>query len=245
MKPFFLGFEKMASTKATYKKIDFQSLNPSNKNEIWSVKIDGAHSITDLEAGKTPRLFSHRVSKRTGDPIEYTQKLPHIKSKSPFDAKIRTEVFAVTKDGVAVHPDIVTAMLNSGTEKSLELQKRLGIKTKTAIIDVDEFNGESYRNKPYKEKLKVMKLISKKTPDFILPDMAKGTKKKKTLYEKMIAGAHPQSKEGLVVHDMNSPERPFTKAKIIDHHDVYVTDIFHEKNVKEGRKPMAGGFTYS
>ena len=157
---------------------------------------------------------------------------------------MRTEVFA-ERDGTAVHPDIVSAMLNRGVERSLDLQKELGIKTKTALIDVDSFQGKDMSGRPYKEKLKVLKMIARRNPDFILPDMASSKLKKEQLYKKMGEGLHPQSKEGLVVHNLNDPTRPFAKAKIIDHHDVYVTGIFKEKGVKQGRKSMAGGFYYS
>ena len=246
MSNFWTGFEKQAAkTKAVYHKIDIGDLDPSRENEAWSVKIDGAHTVTKMEKGKLPLLFSHRTSKKTGTLIPYTQKLPHIQSPSPYNAEVRCETYAVDSKGRAVHPDVVTALLNSGTEKSLELQKHLGIRTATALIDVDKFEGKDMRKEPFGEKRRVLELIAKGSPDFHLPDTAYTTKDKANLLSKMVAKKHPQSKEGLVVHDIYSAERPFTKAKIVDHHDVYVTDIFHEEGVKEGRKPMAGGFTYS
>lgn len=246
MNNFWTGFEKRsAKTKSVYRKMDINALDPFRENEVWSVKIDGAHTVTKLEKGKLPLLFSHRTSKRTGGLIPYTPKLPHITHKSPFNAQVRAETYAVDKRGRAVHPDVVTAMLNSGVEKSLELQKRLGIRTTTVLIDVDKFEGKDMTRAPYSDKRKVMEMIVAKNPDFHLPDTAFTAKDKASLLKKMLAKRHPQSREGLIVHDLYSPERPFAKAKIIDHHDVYVTGIFHEEGVKPGRKAMAGGFTYA
>lgn len=246
MNQFWLGFEKRAaSTKAVYRKMDINSLDPSRENEAWSVKVDGAHSIVKMVKNKLPLLFSHRTSKRTGGPIPYTPKLPHIQRNSPFNAEVRAEVYAVDSKGRAVHPDVVGAMLNRGVEKSLELQREKGIRTATALIDVDKFQGKDMRKATFAEKRKVMEMIVAKNPDFHLPDTAFTAKEKSQLLGKMLARKHPQSKEGLIVHDLNNPEAPFAKSKLIDHHDVYVTGIFHEEGVKAGRKPMAGGFTYA
>lgn len=246
MNSFWEGFEKQAAkTKATYHKVDINALDPSKENEAWSVKIDGAHAVVNMKKGKLPLLFSHRTSKRTGSLIPYTPKLPHITNKSSYDAEVRVETYAIDKKGRAVHPDVVTSILNSGTEKSLELQKQLGLRTATALIDIDKFEGKDMRKASYGEKRKVMELIAKNNPDFHLPDTAFTAKAKESLLSKMLSRKHPQSKEGIVVHDINSLERPFAKAKIIDEHDVHVIDIFKEEGVKSGRKPMAGGIIYS
>lgn len=243
---FWTGFEKRAAkTKAVYRKMDINSLDPSREHEAWSVKIDGAHTITKMQKGKLPLLYSHRTSKRTGGLIPYTPKLPHITRKSPFNAEVRAETYAVDSKGRAVHPDIVTSILNSGVDKSLQLQREKGIRTVTALIDVDKFEGRDMTRASYGEKRKVMEQIAAQNPDFHLPDTAFTAKAKSQLLGRMLAKKHPQSKEGLIVHDIHSPQAPFAKAKIVDHHDVYVTGIFHEEDVKKGRKAMAGGFTYA
>lgn len=233
------------SEKPTYKQKSFEELDPNNPSEVWSAKIDGAHTVVQMEKGKLPRLFSHRISKRTGEPIEYTQKLPHIQNKSPLTGIFRAETFAVDRQGKAVHPDVVTALLNSGLENSLALQKKLGITTQTALIDVDSIDGQDYRTASYGEKQRLMNLAARRTPDFIRPDIAATPEKKQALVTKIWAGAHPQTKEGIVIHDLEAPGKPFTKVKKIDHHDVVVRNIFHEEATKPGRAPMAGGFEYS
>ncbi len=232
-------------TKPIYRKMQIEDLNPEKDNEVWSAKIDGAHTVIKMKAGKTPELFSHRVSKKTDKQIPYTSKLPHIERKSLYDAEVRGETYAIDDRGRAVHPDVVTSFLNSGVKKSLDMQKALGIKTATALIDVDSFNGKDMRNAPYKEKREVLDLIARTNPDFHLPDTAFDVESKKRILNDILKKEHPQTKEGIVVHDLNKPNKPFTKAKVIDHHDVYITGIFNESGVKKERKPMAGGFTYA
>lgn len=240
---FWSGFTKRASAykKRSYGTVDIADLDPSRKDEIWSSKLDGAHSAVVLKPGEIPQLFSHRISKRTGNQISYNSKLPHIGRPTPFDAVLRAEVFAIGKDRRAVHPDVVTSILNSGAEKSLEMQKRLGLKTKAALIDVDRFDGKDMSTAPYADKLKIMRQVVKASPDFMLPAIAKTPAAKKKLLSSILAGTHPQTLEGLVVHKGNK----FLKAKITDDHDVYVRSIFQEENVKPGRAAMAGGFHYS
>lgn len=225
--------------------MQIEDLNPNKDNEVWSAKIDGAHTVVKMQAGKTPELFSHRVSKKTDKPIPYTSKLPHISRKSLYDAEVRGETYAIDDKGRAVHPDVVTALLNSGIKKSLDMQKALGIKTVTALIDVDNFKGKDMRKASYDEKRKVLGLIAKTNPDFHLPDTAFDIESKKKMLNDILNKSHHQTKEGIVVHDLSKPNTPFTKAKVVDHHDVYITGVFNEEGVKVGRKTMAGGFTYS
>jgi len=242
---FIEGFLKIAYLeKRPYKSLEIGKLNPSKEDEAWTAKIDGAHTIINMKKGKMPRLFSHRISKRTGNPIEYTPKLTHIKNKSPVTAVLRGETFAVDEKGKAVHPDTVTAMLNRTVERSLELQKEKGIKTKVALIDVDEIGGKSAYNKPFEFKRKFMEGIAKKNPDFVLPSIAYTQSEKKTLLKKIQTHKLPETKEGLIVHNLHEPEKPFAKAKITADHDVYVTGIYKEES-PTGRQPMAGGFEYS
>lgn len=239
------GFEKIAYlAKRPYRTADIGRLDPSNENEAWTAKIDGAHTIVDFNKGKLPKLYSHRISKRTGGTIEYTPKLTHIKHKSPVTATLRAETFAVDKKGKAVHPDTVTAMLNRGLERSLELQREQGMKTRVALIDVDKVNGTDVSAKPFSWKRSFMEGIAKKNPDFTLPDVAYTPKEKTSLLKKVKSGKHPQTLEGLIVHNVSEPGKQFAKAKITNEHDVYVRKIFQEESAT-GRKPMAGGFEYS
>ena len=246
-KAFWTGFLKIASdfAKRSYGEREISALDPKLEGEAWTAKIDGAHTVIQLIKGEIPQLFSHRVSKKTGLQIPYNEKLPHITRKSPVTALLRGETYAVHKDGTAVHPDVVTALLNSGPARSRELQERLGIKTRTALIDVDQFEGKSMADESFAEKRKVMDLIVKKNPEFTLPATAWSPKQKQSLLDKITAGTHPETKEGIVVHKISEPGK-FIKAKLSKDHDVYVRDIFMEEGTKASRpQGLAGGFRYS
>jgi ATP-dependent DNA ligase len=249
MGSFFVGFEKQAveswQYKPRYKVTDINTLDPHKEDEAWTAKIDGAHSVVHLEKGKLPRLFSHRVSKRTGDPIEYTQKLPHIESKSKTDAVVRAEVFGLDPKGKVIHPEKVTAMLNSGVTKSLQMQTQEGIRTQTALIDVEQYKGKDMTSASYGEKRRILEEIARKHSDFVLPAIATSPEEKAKLLKDIRAGKHPQTKEGVIVHNISQPQMPFAKAKIISDHDVYIRRVFPEESTKPGRKQMAGGFGYS
>jgi hypothetical protein len=256
MRGFWHGFEKRARggflklsndafAKRSYGEKDIKNLDPHDHSEVWTAKIDGAHTVIKLTKGETPALYSHRVSKRTGTNIAYNEKLPHIKTPSPADGLLRGETYAVYSNGSSVHPDVVTALLNSGPAKSLELQKRLGIKTKTALIDVDHWNGQDMANAPFEAKREIMRQLVKHSPDFNLPATAETPKEKMRLLSQITSGAHPETKEGIVVHKKSEASK-FYKAKMSNDHDVYVREIFHESPTKEGRpQGMAGGFSYS
>lgn len=250
MSAFWRGFEKAAADKGIYAKRTYgessiHDLDPHNPGEVWSAKIDGAHALIEMTKGEVPRLFSHRVSKKTGDQIPYNPKLAHVTRPSPMTGLFRGEVYAIGRDGHAVHPDVVTQVLNSGAEKSHELQKRLGIRTVTALIDVDRVGERDMTAAPYGEKLKIMRQVVAANPDFHLPDLAHTASEKQELRRRIVGGSHPQTKEGMVVHQLEGPAK-FSKAKLSDDHDVYIRSVFMEEPTKEGRPAgMAGGFHYS
>ena len=242
---FVTGFEKTAYLeKRPYKSVAIENLDPHKEDEAWTAKIDGAHTIINMKKGKLPRLFSHRISKRTNEPIEYTQKLQHIKRKSPETAVLRGETFATDSAGKAVHPDTVTAMLNRGFDRSLELQKEKGIKTRVALIDVDKIGNKDVRGASFGFKRKFMEGLVKKNPDFMVPEAAYTAPEKIKLLDEIKSGKHPETKEGLITHSISQPEMPFGKAKITSDYDVYIRRIYKEEG-KAGRKPMAGGFEYA
>lgn len=240
---FIPSFLKYAISKSNYYTADWSKLDPSKEDEAWSAKIDGAHTIVKLKQGEKPRLFSHRISKRTGKEIEYTDKLPHIKNPSLITARLRAETYATDSMGRAVHPEIVGAMLNRGVERSKELQKELGLKTQTALIDIDKIDGSAHKM-PFAEKRKFLEGIVKTNPDFTLPSIAHSKKDKQRLKERIATGEHEQTDEGLIIHHLSKGDRGFGKAKIWNEHDVTVHDIFPEEKKTKERPTMAGGFTY-
>lgn len=244
MTPFWQGFQKRAESayeKRRYGEVMPENLDPERRDEVWTSKIDGAHTVVLMSKGHVPKLFSHRQSKKTGKPIEYTEKLPHISQSSPVSALVRGETYAVDKGGRAVHPDVVTQILNSGKERSLALQRSLGIKTKTALIDIDHWDGVDMKNAPFREKRRLMEQLAQSNKDFTVPDIAVTPNEKRNLFQKIKDGTHPETLEGVVIHRGEK----YLKGKLSKEHDVHIRDIFHEEGTKADRQPMAGGFTYS
>jgi hypothetical protein len=244
---FFHGFIKQAvswSPKTKYSVREFHGLDPNNPEEAWTAKIDGAHSIVEFEKGKLPDIYSHRISKRTKGKIDYTSKLPHITNKSPVSGKFTAETYAVGSDGKAVEPETVTSILNRGVESSLQHQKTFGLTTRTALINVEKYQGKDVSKAPFEEKREIMEEVSRLNPNFTLPAIAYTPQEKKKLHQEVKKGKHPQTKEGLIVHKLGIPGSPLAKAKIFKEHDVHVRGIYEEVS-PTGRAPMAGGIEYS
>ncbi|MHA1302079.1 MAG: DNA polymerase ligase N-terminal domain-containing protein [Candidatus Heimdallarchaeaceae archaeon] len=221
---------------------DAASVSFNNNDEVWTAKIDGAHAIGVLKAGKEPQLFSHRISKRTKDNILYTPKLPHLPKKSKITAQLRFETYAIDKNGKAVEPEQVTSILNSGVENSLEYQKRNNLRTQTALIGIDSYNNKDIRNAPFIEKRKILELISRIHPEFVLPEIAKTTDEKKSLYQNILKRKHHQTKEGIVINRKDSPV--YKRFKFFKEFDVIPREIYKEESLKD-RGPLAAGFKYS
>ena len=94
---------------------------------------------------------------------------------------------------------------------------------------------------PYKEKMKVLRDISKAYDMFELPHMAYKPRDKADLYNKIKFNRDPQTKEGVVQWPLNDSGPP-EKTKFKPTYDVRVTDVFQKQRSRE--KGYAGGFEY-
>lgn len=233
------GFEKNAVEvkRRKYREIDIDTTDDTNDDEIWSAKIDGAHAVIELKKGEYPRVFGHRISKKTNEPIEYTDKLPGLKQKSPIDAVVRGELY-ITQNGVVQPPEVVTSVLNSNVDRSIDLQRRENYTANLALFDVDYYKKDRKKVDQTK-KVELLNRVAKKFPLLTLPDIATTQEEKKQLLESIRAKKHPQTEEGIVIYKGNN----YIKAKTFMEHDVYIRSIFNE--VSATRAPMAGGFEYS
>ena len=233
---------ELEHSKAKYKPLTHDELRFTDPNEVWTAKIDGAHSEALLKKGEKPEVYSYRVSKRTGESIPYTDKLPHLPEKSLVDAKVRMETYAVTPNGKAVKPEVMISILGSGADKSLDYQKQNNLRTRTALINIDEFAGKDVRNMPFETKRKLLEIIAKAHPEYNLPEMAVTPKEKYELYHSIQNKTHPQTEEGIVVHQLKSSN--MAKFKFSTTHDVYVRKLYPEFS-ESGRIPMIGAIGYS
>ena len=192
---------------------------------VETPKIDGASSVLILRSNKIPQVFSRRTSKRTGDLIEYTPKIPSLYSTlSPKElgtTVLRTEVYGVTPDYKELPNRALSGILNAGVLKSREMQKSVGSPLRLAAYDVVRYKGKNVSNLPFEEKQLIIKNIRTKFPYIDIPS---------EVAEKV------NFKEGKVVWKDNIPY----KVKNIEDYDVTVKNIFPSTNISR-----AGGFEYS
>jgi hypothetical protein len=215
MKP----FKGSITHKPKYKSTDISAIDVNDKNQSISSKIDGAHSIVEL--GRTNHIYSYRKSKKTGLPIDHTNQLPSIRDmRTPDDLRgtiLRTEVYA--KGAPA---ETISGILNSSLELSREKQKKYPLIP--SMFNIIRYGRKNVEDAPYSEKIKMMEDINKRLPNLHLPDMAITPKAKKKLIHAIRSGKHPETKEGVIVHNLNEPES-FVKAKIRNEYDKYIRTI--------------------
>jgi hypothetical protein len=194
-------------------------------NDFETPKIDGASSVVVLQGGKIPVVYSKRTSKRTGQKIEYTPKIPKLlETRVPKDfgtTVLRAEVFAVGKDGKELPNRLLGGLLNSSVQKSRAMQQMGGIPLRLAGFDVVKYKGKKVDNLDIQEKYKIIQEISNKFP--IIEDPLQINQK------------IPFS-EGKVIWREGTP----LKVKDKKDYDVYVREIY--PNINNDR---AGGIKYS
>ena len=198
-------------------------------------KIDGAHALVVLRANRRPRVFSHRVSKR-GDVLEYTHKIPglfaHKVPTGHGDKVLRAEVYLADLKGRPLPAERTSAVLNSGVERAIELQRGTG---GLRIMPFD-IHGDK---RPYAARLQKLEGMAQRMPFLTLPDTARTPDEARKLIRKVMSGTHPLTREGVVHWD---PEGRPTKAKLLHDVDVHVREVYPGEGKHLGR---AGGFTYS
>ena len=204
------------------------------KDGIMQPKVDGAHALVVLQAGKRPRVFGYRKSKR-GDVLEYTHKIPGLfQNKVPKGTKatvLRAEVYLADKNGKALPAQRTAAILNSGVQRARNLQEGTG---GLQILPFDVVGS----NRSYEEKYNLVKELSSRMPFLRTPDIAVSTKDKQRMVKDIRNGKHPLTREGVVLWSNKGP----TKAKITEDADVYVRKVFEGDGKYAGH---AGGFYYS
>lgn len=217
---------------------------------VFSAKIDDAHNLFYFpEAGEKIRVLSYRPSKKSGGGIiEHTHKVPGILEGVPTPAGLggtilRGGLYAIhPSSGVATPTATLAGMLNSDVWKSRQKQNEHG-QLASVLYDVVRYKGRSMESAPYSEKLKVLREVESKLPDYFhLPRMAFTQEAKKKLVDDMREGKLPETKEGIVAWHLHSGTPPY-KAKFTTDHDVYIRGFFPGEGKYKDRG--VGGFFYS
>lgn len=243
------GRPDIPTGKPELKEIDPNDIDPADTTQAMMPKLDGAHAIIDLQAGRAPRVFSYREAKvsPTGL-IEHTHKIPELlKTKVPKDLDrtlVRAEIVGVDKDGNAVPAETTGGLLNSKVWESRRKQLEQKVQLQLFPHGVAQYLGKSMTDSPYREQLKILgKVVDTFAPAW-LPDLAVTAAEKIDLLNKIKSKKHPLTSEGVVLVNPDTPGN-LIKAKFAPDFDVYVREI-HRAVSKEG-KPLdrAGAFGYS
>lgn len=240
----------LPAEKPKYKEVDVEKVDPGMPGQVMMPKLDGAHGIIDLQAGRAPRVFSYRTAKKapTGL-IEHTHKLTDLlKDKVPksLDGTVlRGEILATNQKGKALPAETIGGMLNAKVWASRAKQEELGAKLHAFPFDVVKYKGKPMSDAPFSEKLKVLKEVEKEIGDLWLPELAATPKEKSKLLKKIEEGKHPLTREGVVLVEPEKPGAP-TKAKFAPDFDVFVRGV-HPAVSGETGKPhdRAGSVSYS
>lgn len=207
----------------------------ADREGLMSPKVDGAHGLVVLQAGKYPRVFSVRKPVNGGI-IEWTHKIPGLtRQRVPagVNTVLRAEVFLTDQDGKAAPAERTAGVLNASIERAHELQTNTGGLKVMPFADVkmDE------RGVPYEEQVSHLGRLSNQLPFLQMPQFARTRDEKLRLMSAIRSGRHPMTREGVVVWS-RSP----MKAKLHAEADVYPIEVFRG----EGKySDSAGGFSYS
>lgn len=240
---------RLPDYKPKYKEVEPEKIDVEDGSKVLSAKIDGASGLLHLH-GKDAfaRLYSYRrpVSGTTGL-VEHTHKMPGFHTRTSPNALrgtvVRTEMWFSDKDGKAIPNQKVGGILNASTVKSRRMQEEQGVKPRLTITDVVRSGGKNMEKAPYAEKLKVMERVAKDVPGVEMPRIARTAEEKKRLLADVKSGRLPETKEGVVEHDLWERGAAFVKAVFKPVQDVFVRGIF--KKPRGEARGHAGGIEYS
>jgi hypothetical protein len=243
------GRPDIPGSKPSYKEIDPDEVDVTDETQAMMPKLDGAHGILDLQAGRAPRLFSYREAKvSTTGLIEHTHKLPELlKTKVPKeldDTLMRCEILGI-KDGKAIPAEVIGGLLNTKVWDSRKKQQAEGIELQVFPFNVIQHKGKSFEDVPYSQHLDVLKKVEKTFKPAWVPEIATTSAEKLELLNKIRAKKHPLTEEGVVLVSPNSSGVPI-KAKFAPDFDVFVKAIHPAVSGKTGKEhDRAGSISYS
>jgi hypothetical protein len=235
------------TTKIEMKDASNKELDFNDPNKIFQPKMDGGHTLFRLRSNGPNRIYSYRISTKTGRPIEHSHQVPLMRDANvPSDldgVEFRGELYGKTRDGKPMPVQDVAGILNSGIWNSRKLQGEKGRLEPYMFKIVKWKDGKNVEDAPYSQHIEMMKEIASKVPNFHMPEIADTPDKKRELFNQIKAKKHPETLEGIVQYDLNAAGGDPKKVKLRDTHEVVIREIFPAQT-KSG-KQMAGGFAYS
>lgn len=233
-----------------YTKEHFKTLDASEVERLFTpknlltAKIDGSAEFLEILGDKVESL-SYRTSKVTGRPIFHTERA----GVKPLDEPIpggqtvlRGELYG-TRKGKAISAAELGGLLNSSIAKSLEQQKARGIEMRHGVFDILKHRGKDVSGLPYSERLELLKQTLTKMPaHYHLPEGYADPEKQRELWERIIAGKNPVTREGVVAHPLEDGVPTKVKPGLPER-DVLIKEIV--PGAGKYRGTHAGGFRYA
>ncbi len=194
------------------------------KHIIASPKYDGAANVVVLRNERHPEIFSYRKGKK--GLIDHTFKLNYDKLTANTGSIQPTVIWAETmayKNKKPIHVSKLSGLLNAGLTNT----RYSKTKFKNIAYNITKYKGKDVSQKPYSEKLELLKNITKQNKFLSLPELSKTTASKNRLVQNILKKKHPQTTEGVILYDLNKP-LPI-KSKFDTEHIVYI------RNIKSGK----------
>lgn len=218
---------------------DFHELVKNDENEgkfYFQPKLDGALCFVQIDDNGRIELYGPRISKVTGRPIVYTEKVTGRRLK--FDTlpnKHRNSILLAELVGIKTNPDgtkeviapqELSAILNSSLTRALQTLKEMNVELKAFVFDVAKHAGQflDFNRVGYTTRRKIIadilnQLNSSKFD--VVPDYSKLYDAIK-LWNDIKSGVHPLTKEGIVIYkELGIPK----KVKTFKEADVYIRKI--------------------
>jgi len=237
----------LPESKPVYRSLAPGQVDPANTDQVMTPKLDGAHVLVSFpKTGKPMRVFSYRPTERRTGLIEHTFKFPDFQNvrtpKGLAGTVLRAETWATGPDGRALPAPEVGRLLNSSVPRSRVLQAQ-GAQLRLTGIDVVKHRGRDYGDASFAEKLEAIRAVEGATGGRVgAPELATTPEEKQALLEAIRSGAHPHTREGVVLQEIARLAPP-TKVKFREDQDVYVRGIYSKPRTQE--LGQAAGFTYS
>jgi hypothetical protein len=228
--------QPIPNAKPDYREVHTDRVRFNDPNEIHQAKLDGAHVTFHLLPDRHMKVFSYRPAERETGVIEHTHKLTDYRTlKTPNELAgtvLRGELYGVGKDGKVLPAENTGGLLNASVWNSRKKQEETGAKLDNVIFDVVRYKGKPVEDRPYDEKLKILKEVVGKVPFLKLPSTAETPADKTKLFADIQSGQHPLTSEGVIIWKRDS-NRP-TKAKFRPDVDAEVVGVTGGKGKHTG-----------
>lgn len=236
--------------KPKYKEISVDEVDTTNESQAMMPKLDGAHGLLELRAGRSPRLYSYRVAKKANTGlIEHTHKITELlRTKVPKELDntiVRAEIVGRDRKGKSIPAETIGGLLNSKVWESRKKQEDTGVKLWSFPFDVVKYRGKSLANVPFEDKLKILRKVEEAFGPVEVPPIAYTTEDKVDLLNRIRAKEHPLTEEGVVLVEPKKTSVPI-KAKFAPYFDVFIRDVHPAVSGKTGEQhDRAGSVSYS